>query len=93
MGTAFAFPDTYFNIFVEGIKWKIYQLSDDPRAGGVQMSKNGKFQQVYSGQLGLFMNQLNQMSRYEDLNSGDQFMFPETSLGNRSNFWPGLYGL
>lgn len=93
MATAFTFPDTYFNIFVEGVKWKIYQLSDDPRAGGVQMSKNGKFQQVYSGQLGLFMNQLNQMARYEDLNAGDQFQFPETGFGGGHQFSPGLYGI
>lgn len=93
MNVPFAFDDQYFPVFVDGIKWKIYQLSDDPRAGTVQMSKNGKFQQVFTGQLGLFMYQLNYMARTEDLQTGDQFSYPETGLGQGRSYWPGLYGI
>ena len=93
MNTPFTFPDQYFNTFIEGIKWKIYQLTDDPRAGGIQMVKNGRFEQIFTGQYGLFMSQLNYAARTEDLSRGDQFQFPETGLGMGRSFWPGLYGL
>lgn len=93
MTTPFAFSDYYFNVFVEGIKWKIYQLIDDPRAGSLQISKNGTYQQVFNGQLGVFMYQLNYMARTEDLANGDQFQFPESPLGQGHSFFPGLYGL
>lgn len=93
MNNVFAFPDQYFNTFVEGLKWKIYQLTDDPRAGGIQMVKNGRYEQIFTGQYGLFMSQLNYAARTEDLSRGDQFQFPETQMGSGRSFWPGLYGL
>lgn len=93
MSTPFLFPDHFFNVFVEGLKWKIYQLSDDPRAGTTQFTKNGSMVRAFSGQLGVFMEQLLQMSRDEDLGQGDEFMFPADSLGVGRSYWPGLYGL
>ena len=91
--TVLPFPDQYFNVFIEGVKWKIYQLSDDPRAGSMQYSKNGSMMRGYSGQLGLFMDAVLEMSRTEDLQAGDEFSYPEGALGQGRNYWPGLYGL
>lgn len=91
--TPFAFPDYYFDVFVEGLKWKIYQLSDDPRAGGIGVTRNGHQIQSFTGQYGVFYQMLQQMARTEDLNSGDQFQFPEQSLGVGRSYWPGLYGV
>lgn len=87
------FPDYYFNVFVEGLKWKMYQLSDDARAGTSSYSKNGSMMRQYSGQLGTFMDQLLQMARTEDLASGDEFIWPEDPIGVGRSYWPGLYGL
>ena len=93
MTTVFDFPDHYFNVFVEGVKWKLYQLSDDPRAGGAQYTKNGTKFIGYSGQLGVFFDAVLSMARTEDLKNGDEFMFPEDPLGVGRSYWPGLYGL
>ncbi len=93
MTNPFPFDDNYFSVFVEGIKYYIYKLSDDPRAGTIQMSKNGRFQQVFTGQLGIFMYHLNYMASREELQTGDQFQFPETGLGQGRSYWPGLFGL
>lgn len=91
--TPFLFPDHYFGTFVEGLKWKIYQLSDDPRAGSIQYSKNGSSERVYTGQLGMFMDSMLAMARTEDLGQGDEFSFPEQPIGVGRSYWPGLYGV
>lgn len=93
MTTAFQFPDEYFNIFVEGLKWKIYQLGDDPRAGNGQINKNGTMMKVYTGQLGTFLQDLQEMARTEDLSAGDEFRFPSEPMGVGRSYWPGLYGI
>lgn len=91
MQTAFPFPDEYYEVFTEGLKWKFYSLSDDPRAGTVMAAKNGAVQ--YSGQLAVFYDALVEMARTEDLSNGDDFEFPEAPLGTGRTFWPGLYQL
>jgi hypothetical protein len=91
--TAFPFPDDYFNVLDAGLLWKVYQLTDDPRAGGSQASKNGSMMQQYTGQLGHFMNLLLEMARTEDLSAGDEFMYPEQPLGVGRSYWPGLFGI
>jgi len=93
LSTAFAFPDEYFNVFVEGLKWKMYQLSDDQRAGTIQVSKNGSMMKQYTGQLGVFYEALMQMSRTEDLGSGDEFSYPEEGFGVGRSYYPGIFGL
>lgn len=93
LSTVFAFPDHFFETFVEGLKWKIYQLADDPRAGSMQYSKNGSMMRTYSGQLGMFMESILTMARTEDLGQGDEFSFPEQPLGVGRSYWPGMYGL
>ncbi len=93
LNTPFSFPDYYFDAFVEGLKWKIYQLSDDPRAGGMAIQRNGHQAQSFTGQYGNFYQILQQMARTEDLNSGDQFQFPESPMGTGTSYWPGLFGI
>lgn len=87
------YPDRYFNVFVEGVAWQVYRLSDDPRAGTIQVAKNGTAMKEYTGQLGIFMEALMQMSRTEDLGNGDQFQWPDNPLGVGRSYWPGLFGL
>lgn len=88
-----SFPDQYFDTFFEGVKWKIYELSDDPRAGTMQISANGSRTKQYTGQLGVFMEKLWTMARTEDLSAGDEFMSPESPLGVGRSYWPGVYGI
>jgi hypothetical protein len=89
----FPFPDEYFNVLDAGLLWRVYQLLDDPRAGGAQMSENGSSIKQYTGQMGMFMAMLKEMSRTEDLGAGDEFMYPEQPLGAGRSYWPGLYGI
>lgn len=93
MTTPFPFPDHYFNVMDAGVLWKVYQLTDDPRAGTMQMSKNGSMMQQYTGQMGVFQGMLLEMARTEDLGAGDEFMYPESPLGVGRSYWPGLYGV
>lgn len=93
LGTPFPFPDQYFNIVDAGILWRVYQLLDDPRAGGSQISRNGSSVEQFTGQFGVFMGMLKEMSRTEDLSAGDQFQYPEQPLGVGRSYWPGLYGV
>ena len=91
--TPFPFPDEYFNVLEAGLLWRVYQLLDDPRAGGAQMGENGVFSREYTGQMGVFMTYLKEMARTEDLGTGDEFRFPESPLGIGRSYWPGLYGV
>lgn len=91
--TPFGFPDEYFNVLDAGLLWRVYQLTDDPRAGTAQLSHNGSQIQQYTGQMGLFMGLLKEMARTEDLGAGDEFRFPGDPLGVGRSYWPGLYGV
>lgn len=85
LDSIFYFPDVYFDCYVEGLKWKFYQLADDDRAGQAVSGKNGVTN--YSGQLGMFIGALERMKESEDYADADTTMFPEDSLGagNRGN--------
>lgn len=93
LSTPFSFPDVYFETFMEGVLWKLYQLTDDPRAGGIQVNRNGTQMQIFTGQFGVFYQCLQLMARTEDLGAGDAFQFPEQPLGTGRSYWPGLYGV
>jgi hypothetical protein len=93
MTTPFPFPDDYFNVLDAGLLWKVYQLTDDPRAGTAQLSRNGTMIEQFTGQFGVFMGLLKEMARTEDLGAGDEFMYPESPLGIGRSYWPGLYGI
>lgn len=93
LGVPFSFPDHYFECFMEGVLWKLYQLTDDQRAGGIQVNRNGTQMRIFTGQFGVFYDCLQQMARTEDLGAGDQSQFPEQPLGVGRSYWPGLYGV
>lgn len=91
MTTPYVQPDAYYMVQVEGIKYWFYQLNDDPRAGTVVISRDGRKQ--YSGQLGTYYDALQTMLIAEDVADGQEFIWPEMPLGNRQNsqVWvPGL---
>jgi hypothetical protein len=93
LATPFPFPDEYFNVLDAGLLWRVYQLTDDPRAGAAQMSENGNSIRQYTNQFGVFMNMMKEMARTEDLGSGDEFRYPADSLGVGRSYWPGLLGV
>ena len=93
MTSALSFPDHYFNVFYEGVKWQVLALADDPRAGGMQYAKNGTMLRQYSGQYAVFRDSLLDMARTEDLGSGDEYRWPEEPLGTGHVLYPGLFGL
>lgn len=88
--TAFAFPDQYFNVIVEGVKYYCYKLADDPRAGEVQVNIYG--QRQYTGQLAQFMASLREMTEKEDISAGQTSRFPQDPIGWTRASNPGLFG-
>ena len=91
MNTPLVQPDDYFDTFLEGVKWKIYQFSDDPRAGTLQVTRNGE--RTATGQLGIWLNSLNDMQRAEDFGDGQESLHPEDPLGFTRAGNPGLFGM
>ena len=92
MTTVLPEPDYYFGVFVEAVKYYAMALSDDPRAGGISVQRNGNVQKGYTGQFGMFMEALLNMARTEDLGSGDQWRWPESGFGVGQASNPGLFG-
>jgi hypothetical protein len=62
------FPDSYFDVAIEGLKWKYYQLGDDSRA---------------NDQRAVFISALELMKREEDYGDAPGARFPEEGLGVR----------
>lgn len=58
-------PDEWYQVFQEGVLWQAYLYADDPRAGQVQVSSDGRA--TYTGQGGAFMNCINMMRASEPL--------------------------
>lgn len=84
-------PDHYFQVFFEGVRWKLYELADDPRAG--VMSIDDEQNRKYTGQLGIFMNSLADMAAAEDLSDGEDNIYPSTPLGYpKDTYWPRIFG-
>lgn len=92
MTTVLPEPDYYFGVFVEAVKYYAMALSDDPRAGGISVQKNGSVNKGYTGQFGMFMEALLNMARTEDLGNGDQWRWPESGFGVGQATNPGLFG-
>lgn len=92
MTTVLPEPDHYFGVFVEAVKYYAMALSDDPRAGGISVQRNGNLQKGYTGQFGMFMEALLNMARTEDLGSGDEWRWPEAGFGVGQATNPGLFG-
>jgi len=89
--TAFAAPDHYFQVFVEGLRWKFYELTDDPRAGTTQFVKG---RAVNTGQKASFMDAFQSMREAEDFSDGEDVIFPSGgSLGpSRDDGQPRIFG-
>lgn len=89
--TAFAAPDHYFQVFVEGLRWKFYELTDDPRAGTTQFVKG---RAVNTGQKASFMDAFQGMREAEDFSDGEDVIFPSGgTLGEgRDNYTPRIFG-
>lgn len=87
---AMPFPDSYFNVALEGVLWMLYRLADDPRAGGVSINRPGD--KDSQGQQGVFASALEQMKRDEDNADEMQTRFPEDAMGfgrnNNTAIWP-----
>ncbi len=87
------FPDHYFDVLIEGLKWKYYQLGDDPRAGEPQVSGGSTMgQRAYTGQLGIFYSALQEMMLAEGFSYGDSQRFPDSGMGVGRLANPGLFG-
>jgi len=82
MATVLAFQDHYFDIFCDGLLWRLYQLADDSRAGTMTVRNDGTI--AYSGQMGVFINGLMAAAQAEDWGAGDT-MYPEQPLGMSSS--------
>lgn len=87
LATAFTSPDCYFELFCEGMLYRLYKYCDDERAGTVVIRKDGERQ--YTGQLGVFMAKLNEAKEAEDYANGQAFRFPAEPLGMGRGNWPG----
>lgn len=87
--TAIVFPEYYFDVAIEGIKWKYYQLVGDAKAGTMQMDKHGN--RVYTGQLGIFRDAVKAMAEAEGMGQGDAQRFPDDPLGVGRITSPGLF--
>ena len=73
------FNDEYAETAIEGLKWAYMVLAKDPRAGG--MAVNSKGDKTYSGQYAVFMASIEDMKQAEDFGNGENYRFPDDSLG------------
>jgi hypothetical protein len=71
------FPDQYFDVVIEGLKWKYYQLGNDKRE---------------PDQRTVFLAMLAQMVKDEDYGDAPGTRFPADSLGWGKQGNPGLWG-
>ena len=83
-------PDQYANVFIEGLKWRYYALGDDKRAGVMQVDSSGR--KTYTGQMGVFMAELQTMVDDYDYGDGFQQRFPSDSFGSGKAVNTSLYG-
>ncbi len=88
--TTIVFPDHYFEVAIEGLKWKYYQLISDSKTGTLQVDKHSK-QVIYTGQLGIFYAALQAMAEAEGMGQGDSSRFPDSGFGAGRVSNPGLY--
>lgn len=79
LGTAFLFPDDYFNVFKEGLTYELFKWANDSRAGGVVVTKSG--QRQYVGQYAIWQGKLQWMAEVEDVGNGQAQRFPAEPLG------------
>lgn len=88
--TAFVFPDDYFEVATEGLKWKYYDLMGSDQAGSMQIDKSTR-KATFTGQLGKFYQALTEMAESEGFGKGDSSRFPDDVLGAARTTNPGLF--
>lgn len=84
LNTAWSVPDQYFEVFVEGLKWKFYDYTGNEKAGAIATDRSGR--KTYSGQLGVFMQELSDMASDEDYGDEEAFA-PDCPLGVSSDYF------
>ena len=89
IGQKCPFPDSYFQVALEGVLWMFYRLADDPRAGTVSINRPGD--KDSSGQWGVFSDALESMKRTEDGADDMQTRFPEIPMGWSRTGNPGIF--
>lgn len=82
-------PDEYFNVYEAGLLYYFYKFTDDSRAGAIAATKSG--QMSYTGQYAVWMNELDRMTMAEDLKTGNDFTWPEQTLGQRNGINFSIY--
>jgi hypothetical protein len=87
LNIAYTFPDHYIDVMTEGLLYKLYKYTDDDRAGIVQVDKFGN--RTYTGQLAVWMSEMQKCAEKEDVGSGQAQRFPETPLGVMRGGYPG----
>lgn len=88
--TNLVFPDYYFEVAVEGLKWKYYDLMGSDQAGAVQVDKSSR-KATYTGQRAVFYQALTQMAEAEGMGQGDASRFPDDGLGAARVTNPGIF--
>lgn len=83
-------PDTYFDVYSQGVLWKMFEYMEDPRAGAVEVDPIGR--KTYSGQLGKFWEAFTRMLSAEDYQDSDAQRFPDNAFGMGRGVNPGLFG-
>ncbi len=83
--SAFWVPDHYFHVYIEGLKWKLYEYADDSRAGVVTIDRMGNRQAA--GQAGKFYMGLDVMRQAEDRGSGNASEYPDEPFGVSSSYY------
>jgi hypothetical protein len=78
LGKLLWMPDNYMNLAQSGILYYLYMANDDPRAGAASF-QSGRM--VYSGQLAVWMGEIEMAAEQEREGSVDTFV-PEDSLGS-----------
>lgn len=76
--TLLPFDDMYLGTMVEVFKWAAWNLAGDPRAGGVQKTKNGGT--AFTGQYATAMEAIDSMAANEGLEMGDVSIAPAAPL-------------
>lgn len=82
LGQELWFKDQYFSVAVEGILYWGYKLSDDVRAGNVQISRGVS---VATGQMAIYGAALQKMKKDEDF-PAENSLFPAESMGDSWNY-------
>lgn len=69
--------DEYFDLYLQALRYKYFDLLSDQRAGNVQVSSG---QAIHTGQYGKFVARLREVISQEEMNRGERSIAPESGL-------------